>query len=89
MPDSYKGLMAQVEQRAEVVEVGPACWDDERVRFLGIPLWKRPRAKPGDHVLVTKFAGHMAKGIKDDRQYRYVNDRDIFARIDDVEVANG
>jgi co-chaperonin GroES (HSP10) len=61
-----------VEQRAIIVEVGPACWNDEAV----------PRAAPGDRVLIAKFAGHMAMGTKDGERYRFVNDRDIFAKIE-------
>ena len=71
LPDSVKGTMQMVEQRATVIAVGESAWDDER----------SPRATPGDKVLVTKFAGYMAQGTKDGKQYRLVNDRDIFARI--------
>ena len=71
MPDSVRERTLMVEQRCVVIAVGPAAWDDE----------KTPRAKPGDRVLITKFAGHMAKGTKDNKQYRFVNDRDIFAGI--------
>jgi len=61
-----------VEQRAVVVEVGASAWCDE-------PM---PRAKPGDRVLVARFAGFMAKGTADDKQYRFINDKDIFAAIE-------
>lgn len=78
LPDSVAGRMAMIDNRAVVVEVGPSAWHDEPV----------PRAKAGDKVLVTKFAGFMAKGPQDDKAYRLVNDRDIFCAInDDVEVA--
>lgn len=70
IPDSVQGKMAMVDNRAIVVEVGPAAWCDE----------SEPRAKPGDRVLVTKFAGFMAKG-DDGQNYRLVNDRDIFCGI--------
>lgn len=78
MPDSVKVRTMMVEQRAIVVEVGPEAWKDER-RFFG--LVKRPRAKPGDLVLISSMAGYMAEGTADGKQYRLVNDRDIFARI--------
>ena len=71
LPDSVKGRNTMVEQRATVIAVGACAWDDEPV----------PRAKPGDKVLVTKFAGYMAVGPGDGEQYRLINDRDIFARI--------
>jgi co-chaperonin GroES (HSP10) len=71
LPDSVKATGLMLEQRAIVVAVGECAWDDEKV----------PRAKPGDKVIVTKFAGYMAVGPKDGLQYRLVNDRDIFARM--------
>jgi co-chaperonin GroES (HSP10) len=71
IPDTVRERTIMVETRCVVIEVGPACWDDEKV----------PRAKPGDKVLITKFAGVMAQGTLDGKQYRFVNDRDIFAGI--------
>jgi len=72
LPDSVKSRDMMIEQRATVIAVGDAAWDDEA----------RPRAKPGDRVLVTKYAGYMAEGPADGKQYRLINDRDCFARID-------
>lgn len=73
IPDSVKGRMDMVDSRAQVIAVGPHAWHDEG----------SPRAIPGDKVLVTKYAGFMAKGPKDGRMYRLVNDRDIFCAIVD------
>lgn len=73
IPDHVKAGMAQVEQRAIVVAVGPAAWMDE----------PEARAKVGDAVLVTKYAGYLATGPLDQQQYRLVNDRDIFCRIEE------
>lgn len=70
LPDSVEGRTLMVEQRAVVIAIGPACWPDEP-----------PRAKVGDKVLVSKMAGYQAKGTKDGRFYRLINDRDIFAKI--------
>ena len=70
MPDSVSERNMLVEQRAVVVEVGPACWPDEP-----------PRAQPGDKVLLSKMAGYIATGPADGKKYRLVNDRDIFAAI--------
>lgn len=70
MPDSVSERTAMVEQRAVVVEVGPACWPDEPAR-----------ARPGDRVLISKLAGYLAKGPADGKLYRLINDRDIFAKI--------
>ena len=71
IPDAIAGRMAMVDNRAIVVEVGPSAWHDEPC----------PRAKVGDRVLVTKYAGFMAKGPKDGEMYRLVNDRDLFCAI--------
>jgi co-chaperonin GroES (HSP10) len=72
IPDSVRENQQMVEQRAVVVEVGDHCWCDEPT----------PRAKAGDKVLVSKFAGFMARGTRDGEQYRFINDRDIFAVIE-------
>lgn len=73
IPDSVKGRMDMVDSRAVVIAVGPQAWYDER----------QARALPGDKVLVTKYAGFMAKGPADGKMYRLVNDRDIFCAIVD------
>lgn len=71
IPEAAQDRSRMAEQRAVVVAIGPAAWEDEKV----------PRAKPGDKVLITNFAGMMAKGTKDGKSYRIVNDRDIFCKI--------
>lgn len=70
MPENVRERVQTAETRAIVIEVGPACWPDEP-----------PRCGPGDKVLLSNMAGTMAKGTLDGRQYRFVNDRDIFAQI--------
>jgi len=72
LPDEVLGRDQMIEQRATVIAVGVSAWCDE----------SEPRAKPGDRVLVSRFAGFMAKGTKDGKQYRFINDRDIFAAIE-------
>lgn len=76
LPDSAHARMMTVEQRAVVVEVGPEAWCEERA----------PRAKPGDLVLISAMAGYMCQGTADGRQYRLVNDRDVFAQITKEKV---
>jgi co-chaperonin GroES (HSP10) len=71
LPETVKERTVMVEQRAVVIEAGPAAWEDE----------SEPRAKPGDKVLITKYAGHLAEGTADGKLYRLVNDRDIFCQI--------
>lgn len=71
LPQEALSKDMMIEQRAVVIAVGSSAWIDE----------SEPRAKPGDRVIVSKFAGYMAKGTKDGEQYRFVNDKDIFAQI--------
>lgn len=73
IPEQVRRNSATMEQRAEVVKVGGEAWADE----------KEPRAKEGDKVYITKFAGFVAVGPKDGKLYRLVNDRDIFCRIEE------
>lgn len=73
LPDQVKNRMDMVNQRATVVAVGETAWFDE----------PSPRARVGDRVLITRFAGFMAGAdvTADGKTYRLVNDRDIFCRI--------
>jgi len=59
------------EQRAIVIAVGPEAWIKE----------KHPRAKVGDHVMISAYAGMLTTGPKDNKQYRVVNANDIFLKI--------
>lgn len=70
VPDNVKDRSVMVEQRAVVVECGPACWPDEPAR-----------AVPGDRVMIARYSGYAAVGPADGARYRIVNDRDIFAKI--------
>lgn len=72
IPETIGQRETMAETRAVVVAVGNAAWVDE----------PGPRAKVGDHVMMTRYAGYMAIGPKDSAQYRLINDRDIFCRID-------
>lgn len=71
IPPSARERMTLAEQRAVVVAVGPEAWKDE----------KGPRAKPGDKVMVSAYAGTMTVGPLDGKQYRVVNARDVFLKI--------
>ena len=70
IPDNVQGRMSMVDNRVVVIAIGANAWHDE----------PSPRAKVGEKVLITKFAGFMAKG-NDGERYRLVNDRDIFCAI--------
>lgn len=61
----------KLDTKMLVLEVGPEAWVGER----------EPRAKAGDVVLVSRFAGHLAVSPVDGKSYRLVNANDIFARV--------
>jgi co-chaperonin GroES (HSP10) len=71
IPDNVRANSASVEQSCRVVAVGPEAWKDETV----------PRARSGDLVLVTKYAGYLTMGPADGKLYRLVNANDIFCRV--------
>lgn len=76
------GMM--VEMRAQVLALGPDAWRSDQDTWLRRLLtpW-RPRALPGDKVMVSKMAGAVLHGPKDGKLYRMVNDQDVFVRIVD------
>lgn len=71
LPPSARERMTMAEQRAIVVAVGPEAWKDE----------KAPRAKPGDKVMVSAYAGMLTISPVNGKKYRVINARDIFLRI--------
>lgn len=78
IPRTAQERMVLADQRATVIAVGPEAWKNERV----------PRAKPGDKVMISAYAGHMVEGTADGKQYRVVNANDVFLQID-LEPQNG
>ena len=74
IPETVRKGEVLIEQRAVVVEIGPACWPNEPAR-----------AKVGDKVLIARMSGYAMTGPADGKLYRIVNDNDIFARIDHEE----
>ena len=72
IPDNVRSNQLQIETQVTVVEIGPTAWHNEPIA----------RAQPGDVVLVGKFSGVMAKGSKDGKDYRLINDTDIFCAIE-------
>lgn len=70
LPESVSNNVDAVEQRARVVEIGGFCWPEEPAR-----------ARVGDYVMISKFAGYAITGPADGKKYRLVNDRDIFAQL--------
>lgn len=71
LPDQVVKKDQLAEQRAVVIEAGPLAWHGEPT----------PRAKPGDRILFSKWAGYQFVGTQDGETYRVVNDMDIFMTI--------
>jgi co-chaperonin GroES (HSP10) len=71
IPITVRMRTQMAETRAIIIAVGPEAWAEE----------KSPRARVGDKVMVTRCAGAMLTGPNDEKIYRMVNDRDIYARI--------
>ena len=72
LPSQVKERMSMVEQRAIVVAVGSEAWVKET----------QPRAAVGDHVMISRYAGIVAQGPKDGKEYRLVNDNDVFCGLE-------
>jgi len=72
LPETVQERTTMAEVRAVVIAIGATAWEDE----------SQPRAAVGDKVLITKFAGTIVIGTKDQKRYRIVNDRDIFCKIE-------
>ena len=71
IPVSARERMTMAETRAVVIAVGPEAWKDE----------KQPRAKVGDKVMVSAYAGTMTTSPVNGKKYRVINGRDIFLQI--------
>lgn len=78
IPQAVKERHAMIETRMRVLEVGPACWDDE----------KAPRCYPGDIVIVSKFCGATVKSPINQKTYRMVNCDDIYCGSTEDAVAH-
>lgn len=71
IPETARDRLMMAEQHAVVIEVGPEAWKNE----------SQPRARVGDFVMISAYAGMMTTGPKDGRRYRVVNANDVFLRI--------
>jgi len=67
IPEHVKKNLNAVDNIGVIIAIGASAWLDEN----------EPRAKVGDRVMITKFAGMVAVG-KDKQYYRIVNDRDVY-----------
>ena len=79
IPDNVRANAAALEQRAEVIAIGPEAWKDETT----------PRCSVGDKVIVTKLSGFAVRGPLDNELYRMVNANEVFCRFIEKEKVNG
>ena len=71
IPEESRKKDQMAEQRAVIVAIGEYAWHNE----------PGTRARVGDKVLFSKWAGYSAIGPADHQEYRVVNGTDIFMRI--------
>jgi chaperonin GroES len=71
VPDEVADREEMSGTRAIVIAVGPSAWGDQRISGQ----W----AKPGDRVMIAKFAGQLWK--RNGTKYRVINDLDVIAVI--------
>jgi co-chaperonin GroES (HSP10) len=64
-----------LDVKVRIVAIGPLAWASEGT----------PRAKVGDIVYVAKMSGFMVHEARNGKAYRFVNDRDIFARVTEAD----
>lgn len=78
IPDSARERHAMIETRMRVLEVGPACWEDESA----------PRCKPDDIVIVSKYCGASVRSPINQKTYRMVNCDDIYCGTTEEATAD-
>ena len=76
LPPSVAQNDMVLEARAIVVDIGPHAWHDE----------KGPRCSIGDHVMVSQMSGKIVQSPVDDQWYRIINDRDVYATIQEKQA---
>ncbi len=73
MPETVTARSMMVETVCRVIAVGSECWLKE----------SQPRAAVGDKVMISQWTGHLVVGPKDKKQYRLINQDDIYAKIEE------
>ena len=81
LPDMAKDAEDYLSVCAQVVAIGPMCWCD---KATGEPWATGPWAKPGDWVVIPRYT--QFKMLIDDEDYRFINDDEIIAVINDPTV---
>ena len=73
IPETVAERSIMVETVVRIIAVGPQAWSK----------YSSPWAKVGDKVMISKWTGHLCVGPKDGKQYRMVNQEDIFCKIEE------
>lgn len=87
IPDKLRNNSIMVEMRVRVIELGDMAY---RKDFQSWPMrlitpW-RPRCRPGHKMMVNDYSGAVCVGPLDGKQYRLVNDEDVFVQIAEEAV---
>jgi co-chaperonin GroES (HSP10) len=87
IPDNLRNNSIMVEMRAIVVAMGAECYRKDNQTWIGRMLtpW-RPRCRVGDKIMVQKYSGAIVVGTLDGKQYRAINDEDVFLVIESEAV---
>lgn len=82
IPENQRNNSIMVEMRARVIELGDMAYrKDFQSWFVRLVTPFRPRCLPGDKVMVQSYSGAICVGTLDGKQYRLVNDEDVFVQI--------
>ena len=77
IPDETKERKGYAEMEGRIVASSPLAFT-----YVTEAEWDGHKPKPGDKVLVAKYAGVRVKG-RDGKEYALVKDKDICATIED------
>lgn len=82
IPDNLRNNSIMVEMRSTVIALGSEVGRPENATWLRRLLtpW-RPRCLPGDKIMVQKYSGAIIVGTLDGKQYRMINEEDVFVKI--------
>lgn len=87
IPDKLRNNSIMVEMRVIVLELGDMAYrKDNQTWFERMFTTFRPRCKPGDKIMVNDYSGAIVVGSLDGKQYRLVNDEDVFVVIEEEAV---
>ncbi len=76
LPDDVKDRKEFAQQEGVIVAASPLAFS-----YASEEAWDGQAPKVGERVSYAKYAGALIKG-KDGKEYRVVNDKDLFAVLD-------